>query len=186
MSDYIYTNGRLYNLDELQHHGVKGQKWGVRRYQNPDGSLTEAGKKRVHKTLRKYAKSKDRRAMLGDAVGKDAAITEAARKLLPARMKYEDAISRTSKVFAKMEKDEGGSNISDRIWKKYEKEYNKTLSQEENARVEYEKATKDIVNAYLGKYGDMRVNKSATTAGQALVMQMEWGIGLGRLNKKKD
>lgn len=32
--------------DELQHWGVKGQKWGVRRYQNKDGSLTQAGQKR--------------------------------------------------------------------------------------------------------------------------------------------
>lgn len=29
----------------LQHHGIKGQKWGIRRYQNDDGTLTEAGKK---------------------------------------------------------------------------------------------------------------------------------------------
>lgn len=30
--------------DELYHHGIKGQKWGVRRYQNPDGSLTNEGR----------------------------------------------------------------------------------------------------------------------------------------------
>lgn len=33
---------------ELYHHGVKGQKWGKRRYQNPDGSLTPAGKARYN------------------------------------------------------------------------------------------------------------------------------------------
>ena len=32
--------------DELYHHGIKGQRWGVRRFQNPDGTLTSAGKKR--------------------------------------------------------------------------------------------------------------------------------------------
>lgn len=30
----------------LMHHGIKGQKWGVRRFQNPDGTLTNAGKSR--------------------------------------------------------------------------------------------------------------------------------------------
>lgn len=33
--------------DILQHHGIKGQRWGVRRYQNYDGSLTAAGRRRV-------------------------------------------------------------------------------------------------------------------------------------------
>ena len=40
MSNYIIANGELY------HAGIKGMRWGVRRFQNSDGTLTEAGKKR--------------------------------------------------------------------------------------------------------------------------------------------
>lgn len=32
----------------IAHHGIKGQKWGVRRFQNADGSLTKAGKERYN------------------------------------------------------------------------------------------------------------------------------------------
>lgn len=42
----MYYDKSLYGHSYLVHHGVKGQKWGVRRYQNSDGSLTPAGKKR--------------------------------------------------------------------------------------------------------------------------------------------
>ena len=41
MSTWICTR-----QDELTHHGIKGMKWGVRRFQNKDGSLTPAGKRR--------------------------------------------------------------------------------------------------------------------------------------------
>jgi len=37
------------NNNYLAHHGIKGQKWGVRRFQNPDGTLTDAGKARYRK-----------------------------------------------------------------------------------------------------------------------------------------
>ena len=40
----------------LAHHGILGQKWGVRRYQNEDGSLTKAGKKHYEKLDAKWAK----------------------------------------------------------------------------------------------------------------------------------
>ena len=32
--------------DYLAHHGIKGQKWGIRRFQNEDGSLTQEGRER--------------------------------------------------------------------------------------------------------------------------------------------
>lgn len=37
----------MWKYNYICHHGIKGQKWGVRRYQNEDGSLTELGKKRL-------------------------------------------------------------------------------------------------------------------------------------------
>ncbi len=59
----------------LVHHGIKGMQWGIRRYQNPDGTRTAAGKARDQKRLDKEAsKDAQKYAMARQASGKGAGI----------------------------------------------------------------------------------------------------------------
>lgn len=73
-----YTVIRDMDNQDLYHHGIKGQKWGVRRFQNEDGSLTPAGRKRYEaitvetQTIKVKGKDPKERKALMDEIEKNA------------------------------------------------------------------------------------------------------------------
>lgn len=59
----------------IAHYGILGMKWGIRRYQNKDGSLTPAGKRRLEKL------DKEREALTGNQSSKDSSSSSSTKKV---------------------------------------------------------------------------------------------------------
>lgn len=118
----------MYN--ELYHYGIKGMKWGVRRYENDDGSLTEAGKKR-------YAK-KEQRKERAKKIGKTLGLTAAAAA----------ALYGGSKIYKKNRLPEDLRAIKKQRLKDLRNRSKLTTEQlkEKIERLETEKRLKDLTN----------------------------------------
>lgn len=120
------------NSSSLTHHGIKGQKWGVRRFQNKDGTYTSAGKKR-------YAGKVDEESSraLNDALFNRHRNEELSSK------KFDQSIEELNKKY-------GYSDDIDRDYKKYREWYfNKDGTRSEkslNYSKEYEKIYEDYRN----------------------------------------
>lgn len=136
-----------YWREELYHHGILGQKWGVRRYQNIDGSYTNAGKKR-----REYSSTSLRGAI---ARSKNAKIDKSFRDWKENDAKKADAIAKGLNANEKRliyEKNSGNRDLK-REYKQANKEYKKalrgnTLYRQGTVR---ETVGKDASNKYLSE-----------------------------------
>lgn len=93
---------------ELYHYGVKGMKWGIRRYQNADGTLTSAGRKRARKEYQEDNKT-------AYELGKNATILgRSAARSMNRTIKLENRLNK------RLEKDgEQGSKGANRLGKKW-------------------------------------------------------------------
>ena len=135
--DYILINGTLY------HHGIKGQKWGERRWQNEDGSLTPAGREHY-------------------------GYGEARTKLYNAKQAYKQAKRESNKAYNKAYRYSSYHPLTQFTGKKAKAESNKRWEdfydknkQEEQARVALKKAKQEYKNSEEYKQAKDKAKKIA-------------------------
>ena len=90
-----------YYSQELYHHGIKGQRWGLRRYQNKDGSLTNAGRARYAKianaSLAKQQRLQGDRLNNWNKSGRDPKYSNMSKKEEKLYNKYKDSVDKLDK-----------------------------------------------------------------------------------------
>ena len=166
----------------LVHHGTKGMKWGIRRYQNKDGSLTPAGKKRYDREMKKL-REEEAAIKTREATKAKLAKLEAKRQDLDARKKALDsepeqntAESKSKTTIAKPSKPEKRKKIKD-------------MSTEElramKERLQLEKDYKDLLKSTRQESmskGKTFVENVLTKSGENLATQVLNHFGAKALN----
>lgn len=152
--------------DYLAHHGVKGMHWGIRRYRNADGSLTEAGKKRLSsnpdKTRKYYQKQVNRqrgkvhggsnRWMRGMGIGKNSQKVEDAIEKKHKDWKNSEHYKSTWKKMDKLDRDWDSGKISNDEYMRQHNKLEESLGHPSGGWNTYEFVSKG--RRYLNDYPD--------------------------------
>lgn len=112
--------------NELMHWGIKGMKWGVRRYQNKDGSLTPAGKKRYDKEMAKLKEE--------EKIAKNKLRTQAKLNKLDEKRKEIEAL-KSGKPIAKSTKQPSKPSVKDMSDEELRQTVNRLLMEQQYAKL---------------------------------------------------
>ena len=112
--------------NELMHWGIKGMKWGVRRYQNKDGSLTPAGKKRYDNEMAKLKEE--------EKIAKNKLRTQAKLNKLDEKRKEIKAL-KSGKPIAKSTKQHSKPSVKDMSDEELRQTVNRLLMEQQYAKL---------------------------------------------------